>query len=78
MARKLPIIVGMLLSSSIVVANYVNDPLAISACLTLAFFGCGFGSITWSLVSAMAPERLIGLTGGVFNFIGNLAPLSFH
>jgi ACS family D-galactonate transporter-like MFS transporter len=72
-ARKLPIIVGMLLSSSIVVANYVSDPLAISACLTLAFFGCGFGSITWSLVSAMAPERLIGLTGGVFNFIGNLA-----
>jgi MFS transporter, ACS family, D-galactonate transporter len=75
MARKVPIIVGMLLSSSIVVANYVNDPLAISACLTLAFFGCGFGSITWSLVSAMAPVRLIGLTGGVFNFIGNLAAI---
>ncbi len=75
MARKVPIIVGMLLSSSIVVANYVTDPLSISACLTLAFFGCGFGSITWSLVSAMAPERLIGLTGGVFNFIGNLAAI---
>ncbi len=75
MARKLPIIVGMLLSSSIVVANYVSDPLAISACLTFAFFGCGFGSITWSLVSAIAPERLIGLTGGVFNFIGNLAAI---
>ena len=72
-ARKVPIIVGMLLSSSIVVANYVSDPLSISACLTVAFFGCGFGSITWSLVSAMAPERLIGLTGGVFNFAGNLA-----
>jgi ACS family D-galactonate transporter-like MFS transporter len=73
MARKLPIIVGMLLSSTIVVANYVSDPLSISACLTVAFFGCGFGSITWSLVSAVAPERLIGLTGGVFNFAGNLA-----
>jgi MFS transporter, ACS family, D-galactonate transporter len=72
-ARKVPIVVGMLLSSSIVAANYVSDPLSISACLTIAFFGCGFGSITWSLVSAMAPERLIGLTGGVFNFIGNLA-----
>jgi MFS transporter, ACS family, D-galactonate transporter len=72
-ARKVPIIVGMLLSSSIVVANYVSDPLSISACLTVAFFGCGFGSITWSLVSAMAPERLIGLTGGAFNFTGNLA-----
>jgi ACS family D-galactonate transporter-like MFS transporter len=23
----------------------------------------------------MAPERLIGLTGGVFNFIGNLAAI---
>jgi MFS transporter, ACS family, D-galactonate transporter len=75
MARKLPIIVGMLLSSSIVVANYVSDPLSISACLTVAFFGCGFGSITWSLVSAVAPERLIGLTGGVFNFVGNLAAI---
>ncbi|MGC2400950.1 MAG: MFS transporter [Acidobacteriaceae bacterium] len=74
-ARKLPIIVGMLLSSSIVVANYVSDPLSISLCLTVAFFGCGFGSITWSLVSAMAPEHLIGLTGGVFNFIGNLAAI---
>jgi len=39
----------------------------------LAFFGNGLASITWSLVSAMAPKRLIGLTGGVFNFIGNMS-----
>ncbi len=75
-ARKLPIIVGLLLSSSIIAANYVSNPIYISACLTLAFFGCGFGSITWSLVSAMAPEHLIGLTGGVFNFVGNLAAVA--
>jgi ACS family D-galactonate transporter-like MFS transporter len=74
-ARKVPIIVGMLLSSSIVAANYVNNPLYISGWLTLAFFGCGFGSITWSVVSAIAPEHLIGLTGGVFNFIGNLSAI---
>jgi MFS transporter, ACS family, D-galactonate transporter len=73
LARKVPIIAGMLLSCSIVLANYVHTPLAISACLALAFFGTGFGSITWSLVSAMAPEHLIGLTSGVFNFVGNLA-----
>jgi ACS family D-galactonate transporter-like MFS transporter len=71
-ARKLPIILGLLLSSSIIGANYVSNPIYISACLTCAFFGCGFGSITWSLVSATAPEHLIGLTGGVFNFVGNL------
>src|SRR3984957_13812358 len=71
-ARKLPIVVGLLLCSSIIAANYVSSPMYISACLTLAFFGCGFGSITWSLVSTIAPEPLIGLTGGVFNFVGNL------
>ena len=72
-ARKLPIVVGLLLCSSIIAANYVSSPMYISACLTLAFFGCGFGSITWSLVSTIAPEPLIGLTGGVFNFVGNLS-----
>jgi MFS transporter, ACS family, D-galactonate transporter len=71
-ARKLPIIVGLMLSSLIIGANYVTNPVYISACLTVAFFGCGFGSITWSLVSTIAPEHLIGLTGGVFNFVGNL------
>ncbi len=41
--------------------------------MTIAFFGTGLASIVWSLVSAIAPERLIGLTGGVFNFIGGLS-----
>ncbi len=74
-ARKVPIIFGLLLSTSIVGANYVHDPIYVTAFFTCAFFGSGFASITWSLVSTMAPERLIGLTGGVFNFIGNLAAI---
>jgi ACS family D-galactonate transporter-like MFS transporter len=74
-ARKVPIIFGLLLSTSIVGANYVHNPVYVTACFTCAFFGSGFASITWSLVSTMAPERLIGLTGGVFNFIGNLAAI---
>jgi ACS family D-galactonate transporter-like MFS transporter len=40
--------------------------------LTIAFFGSGFASITWVLVPSMAPGRLIGPTGGVFNLFGNL------
>ena len=36
----------------------------------------GLASITWSLVSTLAPARLLGLTGGVFNFIGNLAAIA--
>jgi ACS family D-galactonate transporter-like MFS transporter len=75
-ARKVPIITGLLLSISIIGANYVNEPALIIAFLTLAFFGNGLASITWSLVSAIAPERLLGLTGGVFNFVGNLSGIT--
>ena len=71
-ARKVPIIVGLLLSTSIVGANYVLSPISVTVFFTCAFFGSGFASITWSLVSTIAPEHLIGLTGGVFNFVGNL------
>ena len=74
-ARKIPIIFGLLLSTSIIGANYARSPVFVTAFFTCAFFGSGFASITWSLVSTIAPERLIGLTGGVFNFVGNLAAI---
>lgn len=74
-ARKTPIIFGLLLSTSIVGANFVSRPVWVTAFFTCAFFGSGFASITWSLVSTLAPERLIGLTGGVFNFVGNLGAI---
>jgi len=76
LARKIPIVTGLLLSTSIIGANYVSRPALIIAFMTLAFFGNGLASITWSLVSAIAPERLLGLTGGVFNFFGNLSGIS--
>ena len=72
-ARKAPIIGGLLLSTSIVGANYVDSEPLIMAFLTFAFFCNGVASIHWSLVSATAPERLIGLTSSVFNFMGGLA-----
>ncbi|MDB4882430.1 MAG: transporter [Gemmatimonadetes bacterium] len=76
MARKVPIVTGLLLSISIIGANYVERPALIIAFLTVAFFGNGLASITWSLVSTIAPERLLGLTGGVFNFVGNLSAIT--
>lgn len=75
-SRKTPIITGLLISTCILGANYVESPTLIIACMALAFFGNGLASITWSLVSGIAPERLIGLTGGVFNFIGNLSAIT--
>lgn len=75
-ARKLPIISGLLISTSIIGANYVDSTGLVIAFLALAFFGNGLASITWSLVSTLAPARLLGLTGGTFNFIGNLAAIA--
>ena len=74
--RKTPIICGLLISTCIMGANYTNDPIWIMTLMAIAFFGNGFASITWSLVSSLAPVRLIGLTGGMFNFVGGLGGIT--
>lgn len=72
-ARKAPILVGMLLSMAIVGANYTDSTFLIILFLSIAFFGNGLASIAWVFISLLAPKRLIGLIGGVFNFIGGLS-----
>ena len=74
-ARKIPVIIGLFLSISVIGANYTNDPAWVIFFMSLAFFGNGIASITWVLVSSLAPSHLVGLTGGVFNFIGNLSSI---
>lgn len=74
-ARKAPAIFGLLLSTSIIGANYVDNPAWIIFFMALAFFGNGFASITWVFVSILSPKDIVGLTGGVFNFIGQIASI---
>ena len=74
-ARKTPIIIGLLVSGSIVGANYSNHTGYIIFFMALAFFGAGMALISWVFVSILSPKHLIGLTGGVFNFMGNLASI---
>lgn len=73
LARKIPLVTGLVLATSIFMANWFDDPRFVIAFMTCSFFGTGFACIAWSLVSTVAPERLIGLTGGMFNFISNCA-----
>jgi ACS family D-galactonate transporter-like MFS transporter len=73
MARKLPIITGLLLASIIVTANYVESDHVVIGILSLAFFAQGMAALGWTLVSDIAPKGLLGLTGGIFNFAANLA-----
>jgi MFS transporter, ACS family, D-galactonate transporter len=75
LARKTPVITGLLLSIAIIGANFVDSPFLITLFMTIAFFGNGLASITWIFVSALAPKHLLGLTGGVFNFTGGLAAI---
>lgn len=75
MARKIPIIFGLLLSSCIVGANYTDNTTLVIFFMSLAFFGAGMALISWVFVSILSPKHLIGLTGGVFNFMGNLASI---
>ncbi|MBU3025664.1 MFS transporter [Zobellia galactanivorans] len=72
-SRKTPIIIGMLLSTCIIGANYTDSTFFVILFLAVAFFGNGLASIAWIFISLMAPKKLIGLTGGAFNFIGGLA-----
>ena len=75
-SRKLPIITGLLLSMSMIGAIFTDSTALVITFMSIAFFGNGLASITWSLVSALAPSHLIGLTGGMFNFIGNLSSIA--
>ncbi|WP_428878460.1 MFS transporter [Acinetobacter baumannii] len=72
-SRKFPIIFGMLLSTSIVVCNYVDSQTAILFFMSLAFFGKGFGALGWAVMSDVAPKEMVGLSGGLFNTFGNTA-----
>jgi ACS family glucarate transporter-like MFS transporter len=41
--------------------------------MSIAFFGKGFGALGWPVISDTSPKGLVGVNGGLFNLIGNLA-----
>ena len=75
LARKLPIVLGMLLASSIILCNYTDNTTLVVTLMALAFFGKGFGALGWPVISDTAPKEIVGLCGGVFNVFGNVASI---
>lgn len=73
LGRKLPIITGLLMASTIIAANWLTSDLAVIMVMSFAFFGQGMVGLGWTLISDIAPKGLGGLTGGLFNFCANLA-----
>lgn len=75
-ARKLPIVLGLLLAATIVSANYANSDAVVIAILSLAFFGQGMVGLGWTVIADIAPLRLMGLTGGIYNFVTNISGIT--
>lgn len=74
-ARKTPIIIGLVLSGSIILANYVQTESVVIAVMSLAFFAKGFGALGWVVIGDTSPKEMVGLSGGIFNFAGNIASI---
>ena len=75
-ARKAPIVVGLLLSTTMVICNYVDAEWMVVAIMALAFFGKGLGALGWAVVSDTSPKQIAGLSGGMFNTFGNIASIT--
>jgi MFS transporter, ACS family, D-galactonate transporter len=76
LGRKLPIIAGLLMTSTMIAANYVESNTLVIAIMSFAFFGQGMCNLGWTLISDVAPKSMVGLTGGVFNLCANLAGIA--
>jgi MFS transporter, ACS family, glucarate transporter len=72
-ARKTPLLIGMLLASLIIACVYIEEEWLVVTMMAVAFFGKGIASLGWPVISDVSPRKLVGLTGGVFNMFGNSA-----
>jgi ACS family D-galactonate transporter-like MFS transporter len=73
LARKLPLVAGLLMAATIFAANYASDNAEVIAIMSFVFFGQGFCNLGFTLVTDVAPRRYVGLTTGIFNLCANLA-----
>ncbi|CAM1626750.1 Major facilitator superfamily [Bartonella choladocola] len=75
-ARKTPLVLGMIMSMTMIICNYTQNSTLIIMIMAMAYFGKGFGAIGWAVISDIAPQKIAGLCGGVFNACGNTAGIT--
>jgi MFS transporter, ACS family, glucarate transporter len=76
LARKIPIVGGMLLSMTIIGCNYVDGQALVVGLMAVAFFGKGIGALGWAVVSDTSPKEAGGVSGGLFNMFGNISSIT--
>ena len=72
-SRKLPIMVGMALSMTIIACNYAGSQTIMLLFMSISFFGKGIGALGWTVISDTSPKGMVGMNGALFNLCGNLA-----
>jgi ACS family D-galactonate transporter-like MFS transporter len=72
LARKLPVVVGMLLCACILSANFTDDPTLVVVVMSIAFFGQGVAGSVDALCCDVAPAEKFGTTIGLFQLFSNL------
>jgi ACS family glucarate transporter-like MFS transporter len=72
-ARKIPIIIGLVISCAILLCNYTDSQVLIMTFMAIAFFGKGVAALGWAVMSDAAPREATGLSGSIFNLFGNAA-----
>ena len=75
-ARKTPIVAGMLLSMAMIGCNYTDLEWVVVGLMAFAFFGKGIGALGWAVMSDAAPSEITGLAGAVFNMCGNVSSIT--
>jgi ACS family glucarate transporter-like MFS transporter len=70
-ARKLLIVVGLVISAAILLANVTDSRSLVLTFMSIAFFGKGVASLGWAVLSDVAPREATGLSGSIFNTFGN-------
>ena len=73
LARKIPITIGLTLSSVIIGCNYVQTESVVIFLMSAAFFGKGFGSLGFAVISDTAPKEILGISGAVLNMSAQVA-----
>lgn len=73
LARKTPVVIGLVVSAVIIAANYTTNNQAVIAILSVTFFAAAMANAGWAVVSEVAPRGFLGLLGGIYSAAANLA-----
>ncbi|WP_019555106.1 MFS transporter [Propionispira raffinosivorans] len=73
-ARKCPMVVGMIISAVLCLANFFEDsPIIAVGILSIAFFANAASNLGWVAMSDIMPKKMMGTVGAILNVFGNLS-----